>query len=346
MHLTKHFNILSGIVICILVLVAKSPCAAQSPEILLREFASGQIKKGVRSIGMGGDGATWGNYSLVWKDSSTALLDAGITSYTNSNAFSFTAVGYTTPALWHKLAIYVIALSQNANNISASVKSAGLGSGPVAVHGNGNNQAIFVKAALPLDKHWSVGVLLSYERSQFYASPDNSLAELQYRTNWLPSGGFGISWQPNDRILIGFRGLFNQDMEIKKDDLYAWRGINLSHEYRLGISYGIWKGALIDVGGNFRYRYNKIADKTSTDVSPNVGIEQNMWKQHLALRCGMDESSGTAGFSLRSGLFTLDAAYVYNLGIARLGDIYGSYSNSVITTLTFHYGRYRSVAAK
>ena len=51
----------------------------QNPEFSLREFASGQIKKGVRSIGMGGDGATWGNYSLVWRDSSTALLDAGVT---------------------------------------------------------------------------------------------------------------------------------------------------------------------------------------------------------------------------------------------------------------------------
>ncbi|MDE3250040.1 MAG: hypothetical protein KGO82_15360, partial [Bacteroidota bacterium] len=80
--------------------------AAQSPELALREFASGQIKKGVRSIGMGGDGATWGNYSLVYRDSSTGLLDAGNTSYTNGNNFSFTAVGVTTPTLWHRLTIY------------------------------------------------------------------------------------------------------------------------------------------------------------------------------------------------------------------------------------------------
>ena len=46
-----------------------STCArAQSPELSMREFASSQIKKGVRSIGFGGDGATWGNYSLVWQD--------------------------------------------------------------------------------------------------------------------------------------------------------------------------------------------------------------------------------------------------------------------------------------
>lgn len=48
---------------CLLLLASRS--YGQSPEFSLREFASGQIKKGVRSIGMGGDGATWGNYSLV-----------------------------------------------------------------------------------------------------------------------------------------------------------------------------------------------------------------------------------------------------------------------------------------
>jgi hypothetical protein len=61
---------------------------AQSPELAMRDFSSGQIKKGVRSIGFGGDGATWGNYSLVWKDAGTALADYGDTSYTNDNDFT------------------------------------------------------------------------------------------------------------------------------------------------------------------------------------------------------------------------------------------------------------------
>src|SRR5579863_6115462 len=80
----------------------------QSPELSLREFASGQIKKGVRSIGMGGDGATWGNYALVYRDSSTALLDIGATHYPNGNNFSFTAVGVTLPPLKNGLTIYAI----------------------------------------------------------------------------------------------------------------------------------------------------------------------------------------------------------------------------------------------
>src|ERR1700744_2461511 len=99
----------------------------QNPELSLREFASGQIKKGVRSIGMGGDGATWGNYSLVWKDSSTALLDAGSTQYGNGNKLSFTAAGVTLPSFKNGLTLYAIALSQYASNIATTLKYPGSG---------------------------------------------------------------------------------------------------------------------------------------------------------------------------------------------------------------------------
>src|ERR1700754_131598 len=86
----------------------------QSPELSMRELASGQIKKGVRSIGMGGDGATWGNYSLVYRDSGTALLDVGNTSYSGGNTFGFTAIGVTLPSFKNGLTLYAIALSQYA----------------------------------------------------------------------------------------------------------------------------------------------------------------------------------------------------------------------------------------
>lgn len=117
-----------------LVVVAGSICVfprwafAQSPELSMREFSSGQIKKGVRSIGFGGDGATWGNYALVWRDADSAILDYGNTHYTNRNNFDFVAVGLNTPPLWHDLTIYAVAMYQNTNNIRFSAKSPGLGS--------------------------------------------------------------------------------------------------------------------------------------------------------------------------------------------------------------------------
>jgi len=65
--------------VSVFVAVVLFPAAlfAQSPELSLREFASGQIKKGVRSIGFGGDGATGGNYALVYRDAGGAFVAAG-----------------------------------------------------------------------------------------------------------------------------------------------------------------------------------------------------------------------------------------------------------------------------
>jgi len=310
----------------------------QSPEIALREFASGQIKKGVRSIGMGGDGATWGNYSLVWKDTGTALVDAGAATYSNKNVFSFTAVGVTTPALWHGLAIYAIALSQYAGNIATSLKSPGLGNGSVPVHGDGSNQALFVKAAMPLGKGFSFGALLSYERSQFNAISDSNDANyVRYQTDWRPSGGFGLSWQPSKRILVGFRALFNHDWERRIDNAGIVEGLNSSQEYRLGISVSVWKGALIDIGGNIRYRYNQINNTKSSDPEPNVGFEQNLWNRHFAFRAGLDESSKVCGFSFRFHPIVLDVAYIRDLGLARFGTLFGANSNSIVATFAVDY---------
>ena len=316
---------------------------AQSPEISLREFASGQIKKGVRSIGMGGDGATWGNYALVWRDSSTALADIGNTRYTNGNNFGFNAIGVTTPALWHGMAVYAIALSQNANDVSAFLKSPGLGPAPVATHGDGNDQALFVKAALPLNKQFSFGVLLSYERSQYAAATDNDPGGfVRYQTGWLPTGGFGLTYQPTGRFLFGFRALFTQDMERRIDNTSSVQGTASSQEYRLGGSVGLWKGALIDIGGNLRNKQNHIAGTSSSQVKPNIGFEQNLWNRHFAFRAGVDETSGTGGFTLKFQPINIDVAYVNNIGIARVGNLYGASSNSFITTIVFNYGYFMS----
>jgi hypothetical protein len=316
---------------------------AQSPELSLREFASGQIKKGVRSIGMGGDGATWGNYALVHRDSSTALLDVGDTHYTNGNNFGFNAIGVTTPALWHGLAVYAIALSQNANDISASLKSPGLGPVAVPTRGDGDDQALFVKASLPLNKHFSFGILLSYERSQYNAATDNTPSGfVRYQTNWLPSGGFGLTYQPVARFLFGFRALFTQDNETRTDNISSVNGFAGSQEYRIGASAGLWKGALIDIGGNLRARQNDIAGTSSSQIKPNIGFEQNLWNRHLALRAGLDETSKTGGFTLKFQPITIDVAYINNIGIARVGNLFGETSNSVIATVVFNYGYFMS----
>ncbi|HMI66802.1 MAG TPA: hypothetical protein VK517_12225 [Cyclobacteriaceae bacterium] len=312
---------------------------SQSPEISLREFASSQIKKGVRSLGMGGNGATWGNYALTWRDSGTALINVGVTSYSTKNNFSFTVLGVNGPALKSHWVFYVMALSQYASDITFKVKSPALGTNPSSVTGDGSNQAMFFRGARPLGHGFSVGFLLSYERSQFSVNQENNPANfVRYVTGWLPSGGIGLTWQPNKRWLFGFRGLFNHDHERRIDNLGTYKGLNLAHEYRFGLSFIVWEGALIDIGANLRHRSNQLNHTLRNDLSPNLGFEQSFWNRQLALRFGLDESSPTCGFSVRKLPFVLDVAYINNLGKARLGTLFGSTNNSIMATLTYQYG--------
>jgi hypothetical protein len=310
-----------------------------SPELAMRDFSSGQIKKGVRSIGFGGDGATWGNYGLVWKDAGTALVDYGNTSYTNGNDFQFAALGATTPALWRDLAIYLIAMNQSTNDIQFELKSPGLGPGPTPVVGHGADAALFSKIAMPLGQGVSAGILLSYETSHFDASSVVTPADtVRYQTYWRPSGGFGIAWQPNKRLLFGFRALFNNDLERRTDATGTAEGLARSVELRLGGSVSPWEGALIDVGGTRLEKRNAIAGTHIVTYEPNVGFEQALFSRHLTLRFGVDETSPTAGLSVKIPPLNLDVAYVRNMARARQGELFGTESNSILATFTLDYG--------
>lgn len=322
----------------LLLLGLSSTARAQSPELSMREFASGQIKKGVRSIGFGGDGATWGNYGLVYRDAETVLADVGVTDYTNGNLFTFTAVGATTPPLWHGLAIYLIAMSQHAEDIHLSLASPGLGPTPRPMIGNGADQAVFSKIAMPLGRGFSAGVLLSYEVSQFSAltpAGDAMPAAVHYATAWRPSGGAGLTWQPGPRLLFGTRIILNHDEESRTDALGTSEGLARSYEFRLGGSVAPWTGGIVDLGGTLLYRRNALAGTTTTTLHPNVGIEQSLLGKAVVLRSGVDETSYGGGVTLRRRPLQLDVAYIYDLGRARVGNLFGRTSNSVLATLTF-----------
>ena len=323
-----------------LALLCSNPSIAQtSPELAMRDFSSGQIKKGVRSIGFGGDGATWGNYGLVWRDADTALLDYGDTSYTNGNDFHFAAVGATTPALWHDLAIYLIAMSENTNEVHFKLKSPGLGPEATPVVGHGTDDALFSKIALPLGHGVSAGVLLSYETSHFDASsvaaPDN---KVRYETFWRPSGGFGVAWQPNKLWLFGLRALLNNDLERRTESAGTTEGLARSVELRLGGSVSPWEGALIDVGSTRLEKRNAIAGTHTVVYEPNVGFEQALFTHRLTLRIGVDETSPTAGLSLKIPPFNLDIAYVRNIARSRVDELFGTESNSILATFTLDCG--------
>ena len=330
----------------VLCLMSARLAFAQSPELSMREFASGQVKKGVRSIGFGGDGATWGNYGLVYREHDTAVLDVAATGYTNGNVFGFTAVGITTPQLWHGLAIYVLAMGQNATGIHLSLHDDALGPNALAAHGDGGDELLAFRIAMPLGHGFNLGIQLTYEVSHFDALLDEQAGAIRYRTEWRPSGGIGLAWMPSNRLLIGTRVILNHDQELRTDAAGTKEGLYRNYEYRVGISFSPWRGALFDAGGTLLDRSNAVAGGAESIVGgANLGFEQAFWKRALVLRAGVDECqlglgpdcSPTAGLSVRAGPLNLDLAYVYNLGQARIGTLFGDRSHTVLATLTFSW---------
>ena len=313
---------------------------AQSPEMTMREFATSQIKKGCRSIGFGGDGATWGNYSMVLKDHGTAIADFGETFYTNGNEFHFEAAGVTLPLLWRRLAVYEILATEQTNQVSLSVKSPALGKSAAPVNGTGSDFGLFTKFAVALPHGVAVGGLVSRESSTFTAASDAQPGEMvDYQTAWRPSGGVGVTWQPNKRFLFGSRGLFNNDREDRTDSLGPEYGMVRSREVRWGASAALWKGALADGAATRLFKSNGLAETRSTETHPNLGFEQSLAKGRYVVRFGRDETSPTAGATYRRGRLKLDGAYVNNMGQSRVGTLFGTHSNSFVFTLTVDYNR-------
>jgi hypothetical protein len=151
---------------------ALSRASSAGPETALREFAGGQVKKGVRTIGMGGDGATTGNYALVYRDAGIALFDEGLVRFTNGNFFTFSGVGFTTPHFWDGSAFYVIAIGQRATGVRVWEDTAPSPLRPPSV-GDLADTSVFVKFAKPLGHAWSIGVMGAYELSQAMLQPED-----------------------------------------------------------------------------------------------------------------------------------------------------------------------------
>ena len=233
-------------------------------------------------------------------------------------------------------------MTEGTNNMRFDLKSSGLGLEPAPVQGHGTDNAVFSKIALPLGHGVSAGVLLAYETSHFDA---NSVAvpqdTIRYETEWRPSGGLGVAWQPSKRLLFGFRVLVNNDMERRIDPSGTSEGLARSVEYRLGGSVSPWDGALIDFGGTRLEKSNVIAGSSSAIDKPNIGFEQALLAQRLTLRLGVDETSPTAGLSAKFAPFKLDVAYVRNMARNRVGELFGTRSNSILATFTLDYNALR-----
>jgi hypothetical protein len=317
------------------VVLSVAPAEA-GPETALREFAGGQIKKGVRTIGMGGDGATTGNYALVYKDAGGAIFDEGVVRFQDTgNVFTFSAVGFTTPKIWDDAAFYVIAVGQSATDVHVwdFVPSA---SHPPS-RGTLGDASVFVKFAKPLSKTWSIGLMGAYELSQATLQPDNGAPTIAFRTSYLPSGGAGLHWHPDEHWQVGVRVILNHDQETRTQGIASKTGVLRAYEYRLGVAYAPWQGTLLDVGGDVLDRSNGLEGTSTFEVHPTVGVEQALVPKHVWARAGLDETTWTTGMSLAVKPFKIDLAYVYNLAAARTADVFGKRNTSLIATINFQY---------
>jgi hypothetical protein len=139
-------------------------------------------------------------------------------------------------------------------------------------------------------------------------------------------------------MLFGFRGLLNNDREQRTDPAGSMEGTAQTAEYRLGASVSPWKSAWVDVGGTALKRRNSLAGTHTLVSHPNLGFEQALLDTHLGLRFGLDETSPTAGLSLKFVRYKLDAAYVDNMARSRVGNLFGDHSRSFLVTFTIDYG--------
>lgn len=314
-----------------------SNAAFAGPETALREFAGGQVKKGVRTIGMGGDGATTGNYALVYKDAGGAIFDEGIVHFTDTNNFfSFSGVGVTTPSFWNGSAFYVIALGQHATGVRTWSLTSPSPSKPPST-GNLSDTSVFIKFAKPLGKQWSIGFMGAYELSQATLLPDNGAPPIRFDTSYRPSGGFGVHWHPDDHWQFGARVILNHDWETRSQGGMTKQGLLRAYEYRLGGAYAPWNGTLIDVGIAVLDRSNDVDGTTTLEAHPTIGAEQALVKKKVWARVGLDETTFTTGLGFAFGVLKLDLAYLYDLAAARTSDVFGKRNASLIGTIALDY---------
>ena len=102
--------------------------------------------------------------------------------------------------------------------------------------------------------------------------------------------------------------ILNHDEEVRTDALGVTAGLARSYEFRLGASAMPWPGGI---------------------------VEQTIPGNAVTVRAGIDETSYGGCITLRRRPLQLDVAYVYDLGRARVGNLFGTTSNSVLATLTF-----------
>lgn len=322
--------------------VLAASLAHAGPETDLRALASETVQSGVRSIGMGGDGATTGNYALAFRESGTASLDGGVVRYSDTaDAMSFVAGKFTTAPFWDGAALSATVLSQRATDVRVWDYTPPSKLEPPSL-GDGSSQEVLAILAKPLSRTVSVGVMLSYVQSQMTLLPLVGTPPIRYETAWLPSGGLGIHWHPDEHWEVGARITLSNDEETRDDASGLRSGLVREYDARLGAGWSPWHGARFDAGFVARTQGSDVdaslrLPSTTFKVFPTVGVEQALVPGRVWARAGLDERTWTTGLSLRARPVTVDLAYLYDIALSGIDEVFGQRNASLLATLRFDY---------
>jgi hypothetical protein len=315
--------------------------ARGGPETAMREFASSQVQKGMRALGMGGDGATQGNYSLIYRDAGTALVDYGTTYFADTgNMFHFIAAGVTTPSFWRGAAFYLVVMDEWASGLRLRVQSPAFPEGADLV-GEGSDQVVSAKFSKPLPRGFAIGITLWWERSALVASDPAGGGSVTYTTTYLPSAGIGLTWDATRWLLTGVRLRMANDWETRRDAITVTHGWLSTLEVRAGVSVRPWKGAILDLGYVGQWKVSEIANTRVFNHAVVAGYEQTLARDHLQLRAGWSESAPTGGLSIKVHPFKIDVVYVYRLSVDRTAGVFGQKDHTVMATLNLDYQWFR-----
>ena len=196
-----------------------------------------------------------------------------------------------------------------------------------------------MKFAKPITRTLSIGLMGAFELSQASLVPDAGGPPILFKTSYLPSGGLGLHWHPDEHWQLGARVILNHDDETRSQGSSVTTGLLRSYEYRAGVAYSPWRGTLLDVGAVALDRSSQVEHTATFVWNPTVGIEQALVRQRVWARAGLDETTWTTGMSVAFGAFKIDLAYLYNLAAARTADVFGKRNASLIATIGFDYGR-------
>jgi hypothetical protein len=177
----------------------------------------------------------------------------------------------------------------------------------------------------------------AYELSQTTLLPDGGAPPINYQTSYLPSGGAGLHWHPDQHWQAGARVILNHDNETRTQGRASRSGLLRSYEYRIGAAYSPWVGTLLDAGGVALDRSNGLEGTSTFDIHPTVGVEQALVNKRVWARAGLDETTWTTGMSVAFTPVKIDFAYLYNLAAARTADVFGKRNTSLIVTINLDY---------